>query len=157
MERIEYGEGDVAVFAVHDVRDDLGDELTRAVLREREREGRTLVGVVLDLRGDGGGSTDGAIDALGLFMPGAALFPMKRRDGTLETDRAPEPPAVDRWRGPVATLVDADTASAAEMIAGALTAYHRGPSVGTLTFGKGCAQEYLDDDASAGVDRKSVV
>ena len=45
---------------------------------------------------------------------------MKRRDGSLETDRAPEPPGVDRWRGPVATLVDGDTASAAEMIAGAL-------------------------------------
>ena len=75
---------------------------------------------MLDVRGNGGGSTDGAIDALGLFIPGAPLFPMKRRDGSLETDRAPEPPGVDRWNGPVATLVDGDTASAAEMIAGAL-------------------------------------
>jgi carboxyl-terminal processing protease len=153
VERVEYGEGDAVVVAIHDVRDDLGDELTRALLRERNREGRPLTGVVLDLRGDGGGSTDGAIDALGLFIPGAPLFPMKRRDGTLETDRAPEPPGVDRWRGPVATLVDADTASAAEMIAGALVAYHRGPTVGSSTFGKGCAQEYVDDDAHAGVLR----
>ena len=153
VERVEYGEGDAVVVAVHDVRDDLGDELTRAVLRERERQGRPLSGVVLDLRGNGGGSTDGAIDALGLFIPGAALFPMKRRDGSLETDRAPEPPSVDRWRGPVAALVDADTASAAEMIAGALASYHRGPVVGATTFGKGCAQEYLDDEASAGVLR----
>ena len=153
VERVEYGEGDVVVVAIHDVRDDLGDELTRALLRERAREGRPLTGVVLDLRGDGGGSTDGAIDALGVFIPGASLFPMKRRDGSLETDRAPEPPGVDRWRGPVATLVDADTASAAEMIAGALVAYRRGPTVGTTTFGKGCAQEYVDDDAHAGVLR----
>ena len=36
------------------------------------------------------------------------------------------------------------------MIAGALAAYHRGSTVGTSTFGKGCAQEYLDDDAHAG-------
>jgi carboxyl-terminal processing protease len=153
VERVEYGDGDAVVVAIHDVRDDLGDELTRALLRERGREGRPLAGVVLDLRGDGGGSTDGAIDALGLFIPGAALFPMKRRDGTLETDRAPEPPGVDRWRGPVATLVDADTASAAEMIAGALVAYRRGATVGSMTFGKGCAQEYVDDDAHAGVLR----
>jgi len=153
VERVEYGDGDAIVVAIHDVRDDLGDELTRAILRAREQEGRPLDGVVLDLRGNGGGSTDGAIDALGLFIPGAPLFPMKRRDGSLETDRAPEPPAVDRWRGPVATLVDADTASAAEMIAGALTAYRRGPVVGSQTFGKGCAQEYLDDDAHAGVLR----
>jgi carboxyl-terminal processing protease len=153
VERVEYGDGDAIVVAIHDVRDDLGDELTRAILRAREQEGRQLQGVVLDLRGNGGGSTDGAIDALGLFIPGAPLFPMKRRDGSLETDRAPEPPAVDRWRGPVATLVDADTASAAEMIAGALAAYRRGPVVGAQTFGKGCAQEYLDDDAHAGVLR----
>jgi carboxyl-terminal processing protease len=78
---------------------------------------------------------------------------MKRRDGSLETDRAPEPPGVDRWKGPIATLVDGDTASAAEMIAGALSAYRRGPTVGTTTFGKGCAQEYLDDDAQEGVVR----
>ncbi|HEY1696552.1 MAG TPA: S41 family peptidase [Polyangiaceae bacterium] len=153
VERFEYGEGDVAVVAIHDVRDDLGDELTRALLHQREHAGRALAGVVLDLRGNGGGSTDGAIDALGVFIPGAALFPMKRRDGSLETDRAPEPPSVDRWRGPVAALVDADTASAAEMIAGALVAYRRGPTVGTTTFGKGCAQEYVDDDAHAGILR----
>jgi carboxyl-terminal processing protease len=153
VERVEYGDGDAVIVAIHDVRDDLGDELTRTLLKERQREGRVLTGVVLDLRGDGGGSTDGAIDALGLFIPGASLFPMKRRDGSLETDRAPEPPMVDRWRGPVATLVDADTASAAEMIAGALVAYRRGPTVGSMTFGKGCAQEYVDDDAHQGVLR----
>jgi carboxyl-terminal processing protease len=154
VERIEYGDADAVVIAIHDVRDDLGDELTRAILRERERKGsRALAAVVLDLRGNGGGSTDGAIDALGVFIPGAPLFPMKRRDGTTETDRAPEPPGVDRWRGPVAALVDGDTASAAEMLAGAIKAYGRGPVIGTRTFGKGCAQEYLDDDPHAGVLR----
>jgi carboxyl-terminal processing protease len=153
VERVEYGDGDAVIVAIHDVHDDLGDELTRSLLLERERGGRPIVGVVLDLRGNGGGSTDGAIDALGLFIPGAALFPMKRRDGSLETDRAPEPPNVDRWRGPVAAFVDGDTASAAEMLAGALSAYRRGPTVGGTTFGKGCAQEYIDDDAHAGVLR----
>ncbi len=154
VERVHYADGDAVIVVIHDVRDDLGDQLTRSLLREREREGaRAIAGVVLDLRGNGGGSTDGAIDALGIFIPGAALFPMKRRDGSMETDRAPEPPGVDRWRGPVATLIDGDTASAAEMIAGALAAYRRGPSVGMRTFGKGCAQEYLDDDAHAGVLR----
>jgi carboxyl-terminal processing protease len=153
VERIEYGEGDAVVVAIHDVHDDLGKELTRSLLVERQRGGRPVVGVVLDLRGNGGGSTDGAIDALGLFIPGAPLFPMKRRDGSLETDRAPEPPNIDRWRGPVAAFVDGDTASAAEMLAGALAAYHRGPTVGATTFGKGCAQEYIDDDAHEGVLR----
>lgn len=153
VERVEYGDGDAIIVVIHDVRDDLGEGLTRALLHQREQQGRAIAGVVLDLRGNGGGSTDGAIDALGLFIPGAPLFPMKRRDGSIETDRAPEPPAVDRWRGPVASLVDGDTASAAEMIGGALAAYRRGPTVGSPTFGKGCAQEYLDDDAHAGTLR----
>ena len=90
-------------------------------------------GIVLDLRGNGGGSTDGANAALGLFLPGARLFPMKRRDGVIETERAPEPPETDRWPGPVATLVDGDTASAAEMIAGALASYRRGAVAGYRT------------------------
>jgi carboxyl-terminal processing protease len=153
VERVPYGDGEALVVDIQDVRDDLGEQLTRTLLRERQKSGRAIAGVALDLRGNGGGSTDGAIEALGVFLPGAPLFPMRRRDGSLETDRAPEPPAVDRWRGPVASLVDGDTASAAEMIAGALAAYRRGPTVGTMTFGKGCAQEYLDDDAHAGVLR----
>jgi carboxyl-terminal processing protease len=50
-------------------------------------------------------------------------------------------------------LVDGDSASAAEMIAGGLASYHRAVIVGDRTYGKGCAQEYLDDDAHAGVLR----
>lgn len=152
-ERIAFGDGDVLVVAIKDVRDDLGDELATAIAAERDRGPRKLDGVVLDLRGNGGGSTDGALGALSLFLPGAPLFAMKRRDGTVEIDRAPVPRERERWTGPVATLVDGTTASAAEMIAGALASYRRGPTVGTTTFGKGCAQEYVDDDAHAGVLR----
>jgi carboxyl-terminal processing protease len=155
-ERIAFGEGDVLIVEIKDVRDDLGDDLAALIATERERErggGRRLTGVVLDLRGNGGGSTDGALGALALFLPGAPLFAMKRRDGTIEIDRAPVPRERDRWSGPVATFVDGTTASAAEMIAGALAQYKRGPTVGTATFGKGCAQEYVDDDAHAGVLR----
>jgi carboxyl-terminal processing protease len=152
-ERITYGSGDALVVSIHDIKDDLGDELSQALDFEKEHEARPLEGVVLDLRGNGGGSTEGAIAALGLFIPGAPLFPMKRRDGSIETDRAPEPPNLERWAGPVATLVDGDTASAAEMIAGALAVYHRALTVGSITYGKGCAQEYMDDDARTGILR----
>lgn len=152
-ERIAFGDGDVLCVEIKDVRDDLGDELASLIATERERGTRKLAGVVLDLRGNGGGSTDGALGALSLFLPGAPLFAMKRRDGTVEVDRASVPRERDQWIGPVATLVDGTTASAAEMIAGALATYKRGPTVGTPTFGKGCAQEYVDDDAHAGVLR----
>jgi carboxyl-terminal processing protease len=148
---VRYGDGLTAVIPISDVPDDLGDRLERAL--DRARDAHDLRGVMLDLRANGGGSTDGAIAALGLFMPGVSLFPMRRRDGEVEVERAPEVPADKRWNGPVAVLVDGDSASAAEMIAGALLSYHRAVVVGDRTYGKGCAQEYLDDDAHAGVLR----
>jgi carboxyl-terminal processing protease len=148
---VPYGEGEALVIEIGDVPDDLGELL--AVTIARARTAKVPTGIVLDLRGNGGGSTDGANAALGIFLPGARLFPMRRRDGVIETERAPEPPETDRWQGPVATLVDGDTASAAEMIAGALASYRRGVIAGTRTYGKGCAQEYLDDDAQSGVLR----
>jgi carboxyl-terminal processing protease len=146
-----YGEGRAAVIAIPDVPDDLGTRLSLAI--DRAKSSRDLRGLVLDLRANGGGSTDGATAALGLFIPGAALFPMRRRDGGLEVEHAPDVPADKRFNGPLAVLVDGDSASAAEMIAGALASYHRAVVIGDRTYGKGCAQEYLDDDAHAGVLR----
>ncbi len=148
VDRIRYGTGDILLVAIHDVREDLGQSLATALLKARAE--RSFLGVVLDLRGNGGGDPEGASDALGLFMPGVPLFPMRRRHATVAPDRASVPPFVDQWRGPVATLVDSETASAAEMIAGALMAYGRGPSIGERTFGKGCVQEYFPDPIGAG-------
>ncbi|HEX7663288.1 MAG TPA: S41 family peptidase, partial [Polyangiaceae bacterium] len=71
----------------------------------------------------------------------------------IETESAPQAPENEAWTGPLATLVDGSTASAAEMIAGALAAYRRAPTVGRTTYGKGCAQEYEDDDPRTGVLR----
>lgn len=151
LTRVAYGSaGDVVIVSVTEVPDDLGARFARAVARASSGS-RPLMGIVIDLRGNGGGSTEGAIDVLGTVLPNAPLFPMKRRDGTIEADRAPMSGFV--YRGPLATLVDPATASAAEMLAGALGAYHRAPIVGTPTYGKGCAQEYADDDAHAGVLR----
>jgi carboxyl-terminal processing protease len=151
LDWIRYGDGRAAVIAIHDVPDDLGDRMSSVLMRVlAERDAR---GVMLDIRANGGGSTDGAIAALGHFLPGATLFPMRRRDGGIEIERAPEIPLEHRWTGPLAVLVDGDSASAAEMIAGAIASYRRGVVVGDRTYGKGCAQEYLDDDAHAGVLR----
>ena len=148
VERIPYGSGEVLLITIHDVREDLGQSLATAMLKARSD--RSFFGVVLDLRGNGGGDPDGASDALGLFMPGVPLFPMRRRGASVPAEHASVPPFVDQWRGPVATLVDAETASAAEMLAGALMAYDRGPSIGEHTFGKGCVQEYFPDQVGVG-------
>jgi carboxyl-terminal processing protease len=151
LELVKYADGEAAVITIPDVPDDLGTRLSSMIEQARGRG--DLRGVVLDVRGNGGGATDGAVGALGLFLPGASLFPMRRRDGGIELEAAPRVTEERRWSGPLGVLVDGDSASAAEMIAGALAAYHRGVVVGDRTYGKGCAQEYLDDDAHAGVLR----
>jgi carboxyl-terminal processing protease len=148
---VDYGDGHALLLRIEEVPDDLGERVIEAMRPAKARG--DLAGVLLDLRGNGGGSTDGAIAALGVFLPGVSLFPMRRRDGTIEVDRAPLLEPEDRWTGPVAALVDGDSASAAEMLAGALSAYERGMVLGARTYGKGCAQEYLDDEAGVGILR----
>ncbi len=149
--RIPFGDSDALVIPIGDVPDDLGDDLAATLAHARNE--RPFSAVLLDLRGNGGGSTDGAAAAIGLFLPGVNLFPFHRRDGSIEVDPSATPPVLDRWTGPLATLVDGNTASAAEMIAGGLASYRRAPIVGARTFGKGCAQEYVEDDVHAGVLR----
>ena len=151
VEEIVYGDSRALVVRLTDVPDGLGEDLARTIALAKGNP--PFAGIVLDLRGNGGGSIDGATSALGLFLPGAPLFPLKHRDGAIETERAAEPPVEDRWTGPIAAIVDGGTASAAEMIAGALHAYRRGAVIGTNTYGKGCAQEYVDDVTGVGVVR----
>ena len=150
IRRTSFGAAEVVVVSVPDVPDELGEDLERVVAELGEP---LPAGILLDLRGNGGGSIDGATRALGVFLPGAPVFPLKRRDGAIELTHATTPAEGHVWRGPVAALVDGYTASAAEMIAGALLAYERGPVIGARTFGKGCVQEYFDDLAGVGVLR----
>jgi carboxyl-terminal processing protease len=136
---------------IPDVGDWLGEDLA-TVLTHDAKSARALL---LDLRGNGGGSLEAAVDVLGQLLPGKPLFPLIRRGQVSEVLRAPTP--AELYLGPVAALVDGDTASAAEMIAGALQAYGRGPVLGVRTFGKGCVQEYFDHVAPSGVLRMTTL
>ena len=150
-EPVPYGSSSALLVRIPDVPENLGQELA-ALVAELEPDARPA-GILLDLRGNGGGSTVGACGALGVFLPGAPAFPLLHRGRLIEVLSAAAPARAGRWRGPVAALVDARTASAAEMIAGALERYDRGVAIGARTFGKGCVQEYFDDAAGAGVLR----
>jgi len=153
FERIRYGRDDESVLrvVVPDVADDLGQALTEVL----QQEAPGIRGLLLDLRGNGGGSLDAAVESLGLLLPGARLFSLVHRGAVTEVLRAPEPGF--SYPGPVAALVDGDTASAAEMLAGALQAYGRGTLLGVRTFGKGCVQEYFDAVVPSGVLRMTTL
>lgn len=151
-ERIPYGrDQQVLRVIVPDVSDDLGPQLSEVLAQQAP----SASAVLLDLRGNGGGSLDAAVETLGLLIPGARLFPLIHRGAVTEVLEAQSPG--HGYAGPLAALVDGDTASAAEMLAGAIQAYGRGTLIGAHTFGKGCVQEYFDDVVSCGVLRMTTL
>jgi carboxyl-terminal processing protease len=149
---VPYGRGNAEVVTIRYVGDDLGERLS-TIVEDALSARLPPLGILLDLRGNGGGSTDGAAAALGVFQPGVPAFPLLHRGQVTEVLAAAPPPGGSRWRGPVAVLVDGATASAAEMLAGGLAKYRRGPLLGQRTYGKGCVQEYFRDRVGVGVLR----
>jgi carboxyl-terminal processing protease len=104
----------------------------------RDLEGLGVRALVLDLRGNGGGYGDEATAVASLFIERGPIFTTRERSGRLTVSRASGHAA---WAGkPLAVLVDGDTASAAEIVAGAVQDAGAGTLVGARTFGKGVVQ-----------------
>jgi carboxyl-terminal processing protease len=97
-------------------------------------------GVILDLRRNGGGSLEEAIRLTGLFIKEGPVVQVKDFDGTVkEEDTPPNPPAL--YDGPLIVLTSRFSASASEILAGALQDYGRALIVGdSSTHGKGTVQ-----------------
>lgn len=107
-----------------------------------------MQGLILDLRDNPGGSLQSVQEVAGFFVPRGPVVHIVTRDGetqSLSTDRDP----VDI---PLVVLVNENTASAAEILAGAVQDYEAGTLVGTTTFGKGSVQQIwrLDDPRPGG-------
>jgi carboxyl-terminal processing protease len=99
---------------------------------------RRTAGVVLDLRGNPGGLLDEAVETASVFLDGGAVVSYTRRAGdTVNLDAVADGDVLV----PLVVLVDGGTASAAEVVAGALQDRGRAVLVGSRTFGKGTVQE----------------
>ena len=107
--------------------------------------------LLLDLRGDPGGLLDQGVGVADLFLdPGQRIVSMRGR--TSDADRAYADRAVQAWPNlPMAVLVDSNTASAAEIVAGALQDHDRALVLGTTTYGKGSAQNVFPTDDGGAV------
>ena len=99
-----------------------------------------LRGLVLDLRGNPGGLLNEAVEIAELFLPAGTLVTATRgrAESTSRAYRTAAPPAFPDL--PVAVLVDGASASASEIVAGAMQDHDRGAVVGEATFGKGLVQ-----------------
>lgn len=95
-------------------------------------------GLVLDLRNDGGGYVDSALDISSHFLGDQAILTVEERDNRSTTIDADDQEA--QINLPTTVLVNADTASASEITAGALQDNGAATLIGTRTFGKGVMQ-----------------
>lgn len=121
----------------------------RALLEEMQ--GDDIDGLVIDLRGNGGGSMAEAISLAGLFIKEGPIVQVQDTSGKLQINRDPDPEIL--YEGPLVVLVDRYSASSSEIFAGAIQDYHRGLIIGESTFGKGTVQHLLNLDRYAkGVD-----
>ena len=118
-------------------------EEVRKALEEELAQGATAV--VLDLRDNGGGLLDQAIKIASLFLPqGSEVVSTRgRARGMSEVFRSTLPPVVPD-SVPVVVLVNRATASASEIVAGALQDYDRALVIGDTTFGKGSVQRIYE-------------
>ncbi len=94
--------------------------------------------IVLDLRGNPGGFISAADDVISEFVTSGETFETRGRSGTNQHNVGTNHAAPDI---PLVVLVDANSASAAEIVAGSLQVHKRAKLVGTTTFGKGSVQE----------------
>ena len=104
--------------------------------------------LILDLRGNGGGLVEAAIETARRFLPSGVIVSTQHQDPRQNMVYQARNPAALTL--PLVVLVDGDTASAAEVLAGALKDNRRARVVGQATFGKGCSQGLLKLPAGPG-------
>lgn len=99
-------------------------------------------GLILDLRRNGGGSLPEAINLTGLFLKSGPVVRTRTMDGKETVDRDPD--AAQHYSGPMVVLTSRNSASASEILAGALQDYGRAVIVGeSATHGKGTVQQVI--------------
>jgi carboxyl-terminal processing protease len=126
-----------------------GDKDYRSATRDvakllTELKQKNVDGVLIDLRNDGGGSLSEAIDLTGLFVGKGPVVQVRNAGGRIEEGRNMHTEMV--WSGPLAVLVNRNSASASEIFAGAIQDYGRGLIIGENTYGKGTVQNLVDLD-----------
>ncbi len=142
---IDPSEPRLGVFEVNLIAESTPDEIQKAV---KDLQSRGATHFVMDLRDDGGGLLNAGIDIARLFLKNGDVIHQQYRGKAEETFHVDEPGPLSDI--PLAVLINGNTASAAEIIAGSLQAQKRAPLIGTPSFGKNTIQlVYALDDGSS--------
>jgi carboxyl-terminal processing protease len=147
--RVKLLKEDVGYIRIKQFQEGTHTELLQGVGELRRKADGDLTGVVLDMRNNPGGLVDEAAAVADEFLPGGAIYTTRHRGKVVNEVRAGPKGALRR--GPVAVLINEYSASAAELVAGALQDHHRAPLIGARTFGKGSVQTIVDLPGGAGL------
>jgi carboxyl-terminal processing protease len=110
-------------------------------------------GVVVDLRNNGGGSLTEATDLTGLFIGKGPVVQVRSANGRIEEEQSGDVNMA--WSGPLAVLINRNSASASEIFAAAIQDYGRGLIIGENSYGKGTVQNLVDLDQVKGNEKPS--
>lgn len=127
-----------------DINDNKSRDAAKDMAVEIERlKKENIEGLVVDLRGNGGGSLRTAIDISGLFIEKGPVVQVKDGTGRIEVHQDRNSSVM--WDGPLVIMVNNFSASASEIFAAAMQDYKRGIVVGSKhTYGKGTVQNFVD-------------
>ncbi|NLN69920.1 MAG: S41 family peptidase [Chloroflexi bacterium] len=144
-------EGNIAYIGLYNFGDNTTEQL-RAALKDLLSQ--NPVGLIFDLRGNGGGYLHIAIQVVSEFIADGVVMFEQYGDGETFTYHAI--PGGLATEIPLVVLVDEGTASASEITAGAIQDLNRGPLVGVTTFGKGSVQNWITLKNDAGGVRVTI-
>jgi carboxyl-terminal processing protease len=138
--------GNVGIININTFSEHTGDAVHAAILGIDKQLGHQPTGYVVDLRDNGGGLRDEAIAVADNFLSSGVIVSQRGRDRSdVETFYAESYFKGDPSHGlPVVVLTNAGTASASEIVAGALQDHHRALVMGERSFGKGSVQTVID-------------
>ncbi len=149
--------GDVGVISVNEFSRDVGKDVNIAINDLKAQVAKTpqgkLAGLVLDLRSNPGGSLDEAVALSDLFLDKGDIVSQRGRVASEnQFYRAETMFKGDAIKGmPMIVLIDAGSASASEIVAGALQDQHRAVIMGERSFGKGSVQSLIGLDKTSAV------
>jgi carboxyl-terminal processing protease len=141
----EIKDGNIGYISVNEFSKDVGKDVNAALKTLKAKAGGRLAGIVLDLRSNPGGSLDEAVALSDLFLTQGEIVSQRgrNRQDTIYYNAESVYPGDAAAGTPIIVLIDQGTASASEIVAGALQDQHRALIMGQRSFGKGSVQSLL--------------
>lgn len=127
----------IGVISIPGFYNNLAEDVKKLLVELKES---SVDGIIIDLRGNGGGSLQEATLLTGLFIDSGPVVQIREGDGKVSVSQDND--GVSYYEGPLTVMVDRYSASASEIFAAAMQDYGRAVIVGEQTFGKGTVQQH---------------